>query len=343
MPHKTVISLIVLIAFAAAVPLYSAEVTFFLGKVDAKRHGRVFNVSMGAKLEAGDYIETGSRSTLEISYNDGSRITVKEKSAVRIGTPSVPSSESITVVSGNVRGRFAKLKKGTNKVYTPTTVCAIRGTEFDITVRGGDSRVDLKEGSLELSNQYGSKDMSAGEKVQGEISGPLKEAEKTPEEWTADKEKNLAENPGESAQRFRKHLSDSEKFGKSRSEAIEKTSTVVKSAGSVDEIEKAGKDIEAAEETAEDDLYLSEGTALSVSSITEDFETRKGDIYESFKKLRDEANRVSEQKMQNYQAIQAVKEEYKKAREAIMNKFQDDRNRILDGVKSKNLKPDMNF
>ncbi|MFC1671277.1 hypothetical protein ACFL20_12870, partial [Spirochaetota bacterium] len=62
-------------------------------------------------------------------------------------------------------------------------------------------------------------------------------------------------------------------------------------------------------------------------------------IYRQFNKIKEESNKVLEVQEKTYRAIQEIKEKYKKAYKAIMGRYQDDRNRILNKSKFDNVKP----
>ena len=93
----------------------------------------------------------------------------------------------------------------------------------------------------------------------------------------------------------------------------------------------------------EDNLMLNETANSSIEGVMNDYKGRKKGLYDLFYKLKEESNKVAEQQKKNYEAIQAVKEEYKKAYEKIIGKFHDDRNKILKGFDFDKVKPKLNI
>jgi len=326
------------------VPLHlmALTVSFYIGDVSAVRDNKNITITMGTEVNSGDIIKTGTKSTVELVYQDGSKITIQEKSTVRVGSHNVKDSESVSLISGNISGKFEKLKKGSHKIYTPTIICAVRGTEFTVSVSdGGDSRIDLAEGKLALDNPYGSMELNPDERADTIVSQKPEKAadESTVEDWQTEKNKELVENPEEKSGQYETHVSTFKTRNKNNGDSINTYKTMVKKAGDKASLEKAGENIDTAQEAIQDDLLLNEASSASLENIMKDFEARNDSIYKKFKKLKEESNKVLEQQKKNYEAIQAVKEAHRKAYEKIMGKFQNDRNQILNDLNMDEMKP----
>jgi hypothetical protein len=324
---------------------YSIHVSFFLGNVKLIRSGRTIKVNMGDIVKSGDLIKTGKGATITLNYKDGSKITIQQNSTARVGSKGIKGSDNVSLVSGNLSGKFTKLAKGgkSKRVYGPTIVCAIRGTEFKMGVsKGGDSRVDLAEGKLKIKNPYGSTPLNQNQNVEAGVgSQPAKRSSGSLTAWKNSKDNELNKNPGGRGKQYGRYIQTFNKQNKNDSKNMGKYNNMVKSAKKADDVKKAGSEINEAEQNIEDNLMLNETASSSIEGVMNDYKSRNRKIYEQFFKLKKESNKVAEQQRKNYEAIQAVKEEYRKAYEKIIGKFQDDRDKILKGVDFNKLKPDL--
>ena len=297
---------------------------------------------MGTVLQEGDLINTGKGGVVELLYKDGSKVTIKQKSSAKVGSATVKGSSNVSLISGKLTGKFSKLKKGKRKVYTPTTICAIRGTEFDIAVsKDGTSRVDLSEGKLDVSNPYGTKKIKEGTTLETEAGKEPQKGDKSSDldSWQEDKNAAMEKDPNKTARQYKDYVSTFKRRSLKSKNETKKIGAAVKGAKSKSSVEKTGESLASTEETIEDDLILNETSVASIEGIMKDFEGRNNAIFRRFKRLKEESNRVLEQQQKNYQAIQAVKDEHRKAKEKIMGKFQKDKDSILKGVDMKSVKP----
>ncbi len=324
---------------------YSIHVAFFLGDVKLIRNNRSIKVNMGDIVKSGDLIKTGKGATITLNYKDGSRITIQQNSKAMIGNKGIKGSDNVSLVSGNLSGKFTKLSKGSKsrRVYGPTIVCAIRGTEFKMGVsKGGDSRVDLAEGKLNIKNPYGSTPLNQNQNVEAGVgSQPEKGSRGSITAWKNGKDSELKSNPGAKGKQYGRYIQTFNNQNQQDSKNMNKYNNMVKTAKKADDIKKAGSEINDAEQNIEDNLILNETTKSSIEGVMNDYKSRNRKIYDQFIRLKRESNKVAEQQRKNYEAIQAVKEEYRKAYEKIIGKYQDDRNRILKGVDFNKLKPDL--
>ncbi len=322
--------------------VYTMQVNFYIGKVSLIRNNRKSKLSMGAYLHSGDIIKTGRRSQVILTYKDRSRITIMENSTARIGSKNIKGSDDVALISGNISGKFTKLAKGrrSRRVYGPTVVCAIRGTEFKMGVsKGGDSRVDLKEGKLDVKNPYGRTDLRSNQNIEAGVGNKPVRTKGSLSSWKTKKDKELERNPGEKGEQYRSYMKKFDDRNKNESKNMGKYNTMVKSAGNKDDIKKAGEKINSAEERIQDDLMLNEAANSSIEGVMNDYKNRKNNIYNLFYKIKEESNKVLEQQRRNYEAIQAVKEEYRKAYEKIMGKYLKDKKKILGDINMDNIKP----
>lgn len=110
------------------------------------------DVRSGETVRMGDTIRTGAGSFAELSA-DGSVIRIQPKTTVKLGQNLVQGKPqgSISLFIGSVSCRMQKLKKsgGGYNVATPSSVCAVRGTEFDVAASADGSTVlQVTEGAV---------------------------------------------------------------------------------------------------------------------------------------------------------------------------------------------------
>ncbi len=147
------ITLVSLLTFSRAFAL-DIIISNFRGSVDIMKKNQTSwqKAQTGSILTAGDKIRTGRRSTANTISKEGHKITIKEKTVLEI-TKLGPVEWEFNEERGRVKLRVAKLGGGQSlRVRTPTAVCAVRGTEFEVTVLDDLSTVlDVFEGVVGFS------------------------------------------------------------------------------------------------------------------------------------------------------------------------------------------------
>lgn len=120
----------------------AAKVVSIKGKVSINNE----SAHSGQRLKQEDVIKTEAKSFAVISLNDHN-ITVFEKTKTTIAELTNETSR-LKVWIGKIRSMVRKLRMNQKfEVKTPTTICAVRGTEFAVDVAdSGVSRVDVYEG-----------------------------------------------------------------------------------------------------------------------------------------------------------------------------------------------------
>jgi len=210
--------------FATSQLGYAMQVGFLVGDVYVTRGGATNAASMGLQLQKDDIVKTVKGGMAELNFKDGSVLTVQESSKIRIVTVHGGEQDSFSVLTGIVKARFSKLKKGSHrKIYTPTTVCGIRGTEFEIAVSDSvDSKVHMKEGVVELQNQYGTSTVKGNDQAKIPVAGKpeITEDDSTIDKWKENKDKDFSENPSASAERLTRHLDVMKERADNNSESI---------------------------------------------------------------------------------------------------------------------------
>lgn len=314
---------------------YSMKVSFFLGSSTLTRNGKTVKLQMGDIVSNGDIIKTAKNSVVELLYDDSSKITIKGDTIVQIGSRNINDSGNVAVISGEVNGKFVKLKKGVHKLGTPTTICAVRGTEFTMGVsKGGDSRIELTEGKLDVRNPYGKVELNEGYSVEADVAGePVSgENEGNIEEWQNARDESLNDNIEAQAQKYETHINNfGEESGKSAKE-LEELSESTKKAATKEDLALSGEKIINSESKIEENILMNEASKSSIENLMEDYSDKNAKIKDKFQSLAKKCNKVQEEQLKNYQAVQKVKEEYKKAYDNIMKKFKDDKTKIFKNL-----------
>lgn len=110
----------------------------------------------GELLKTGDKIKTGRKSQATTVSKEGHRILIKQKTIFEISQLG-PLEWEFKEELGKVRLKIAKLSSGQGlKVRTPTAVCAVRGTEFEVTVlEDRSTTLDVFQGVVNFTDAEG--------------------------------------------------------------------------------------------------------------------------------------------------------------------------------------------
>lgn len=337
---KTVMAgLLILLLFPCFA--YSMKVSFFLGNSTVTRSGKTAALNLGDIVGDGDVIKTGKGAMVELLYDDKSKITIRENTVVQVGSLNVKGSVDIAVISGEVMGKYNKLKKGEYKAGTPTTVCAVRGTEFKIAVsKGGDSKIELTEGKVDVRNPYGKVELNKGSSAEiGVGDKPLQgENGKSLSDWQNEKNESLNKNIGDQADKYKTHISNFKDETETSAMELEGLGEFTKNASSKKDLAQSGEKIVQSESLIEENMLMMDASKMSIDNLKGDYADKKDKIYSKFENLAKECNKVQEQQIKNHQALQKIKDDYKKAYDNIMKKFKDDKTQIyknLDEMKKK--------
>lgn len=348
-PYGAAAVIFALIFIFSAADGFGASISFMLGDVKVVRNGRTSAADMDQKLKAGDMIKTGKDGIATVAYEDGSEVKIQENSWVKIGNKAAEDMEFVSVVSGVIRAKFSKVQKGSErKVYTPTTVCSVRGTEFLVGVSdGADSQVALSEGKLDVSNPYGKTSLNPNQKVETDVAAQPKKSKgfelsmEDLKNWKVDSDKEFEKDPEGKSEAFNDYISTLNKKSKESSEQIEKLDSEKDNASKMgkSQIKKANENVENTESEAQDDLMLCDATGSSLDGIINRYKNDKKNMYDKYLQIKKESNRVQEQLQKNYEAIQAIKAAYKKAYDEIMDKHKAYKEQILKGIDKNKYKP----
>ncbi len=335
-----VLLIMIMLVFVLSGTSGAVEVNFLVGDVNLSRDGKTTVLKMDSALRSGDVVATGKKSLCTLKYNDGSNVEIRAESKIMVGNPNTPNSDFVSLISGVVHGKFKKMQKGQgNKVYTPTAVCAIRGTEFIIaSSESGESRIELEEGKLQVRNPFGKVNINENENTDIGIAAMPRKDRKTRavDSWLDEKDRALEENPEAAGDNYGKYMGT---LNNNSSSANKKISDLDKnllrnSMKGKGTLEKANSELDGLEENLEDEMYLNNAARMSLDGIISGIGQEKAGLVQKFLQVKEEANKVADQQRRNHEALQAVKEAYRKAYEDIVKKHRDSLESIKQGVMS---------
>lgn len=142
---------------AAAPESWDARLTAVTGEVvvHPADGGEESAAEADMPLEQGDRVVTGAGAEAEIALDDGSLITLRENSDFTL--EKTAKSESVfSLALGSMLAKIQKLGTQRLQIRTPSSVAAVRGTEFGVEVEGEQSHVGVfDEGRVEVSGSGG--------------------------------------------------------------------------------------------------------------------------------------------------------------------------------------------
>lgn len=330
--HKIIFTFVIILMLIPVMG-FSMKISFFLGQATVTRDGKTAAVKSGDIIKDGDVIKTAKGGIVEVLYDDNSKITIQENTIVQIGSKNIKGASDVTIIAGTINGKFGKLKKGVHRINTPTTVCSVRGTEFGVSVsKGGDSMVNLSEGSLDVDNPYGEVKLREGQSIEAELgeNPDVKDEVLNSDEWENDANDDVAEDIDERAGKYSEQFDQFEANSEKNQSDVKDLSDRTKKVSNKDELEKAGMEIAEAEEDIEHDMLMNEASKLSAENLMQDYEG--SEQYTELEKAAQKGDAVLEQQKNNYKAIQKVKQEYREAYDRIMKKYKDDRTKIFKNL-----------
>ncbi|MDE2291375.1 MAG: FecR domain-containing protein, partial [Elusimicrobia bacterium] len=106
-------------------------------------------------LSPGDQVKTDSRSSVTLTFDDGSRVELGPDSSYTLEEAKTESS-FMSLSFGSLKAWVTHLAARRFSVRTPTAVCAVRGTEFGVNVaQNGNTQVALFQGLLGVQDHKG--------------------------------------------------------------------------------------------------------------------------------------------------------------------------------------------
>ena len=140
--------------------LISAKVLSSEGQVEIRRAAdgqpRIQKIAFKVddEVKAGHTIITGRSGRLVLGLADGSQAVIAPQTTVVIKDLTESPRTLFNVIRGKTRVHIEKLGGQPNpyRVNTPTAVIAVRGTIFEVVVKGDETQVFLHEGEVEVTN-----------------------------------------------------------------------------------------------------------------------------------------------------------------------------------------------
>ena len=134
--------------------------------------------NIGAKLNVGDQLRTGRRSRATLRLSNLSILRVGELMSYEIEPPRTTAGKPTLNLKSGTAYFFSRDRPQEVQIRTPTVTGAIRGTEFNVLVGPeGRTTVTMIDGEVELTNGFGSLDLSGGEQGVAEAGrAPVKTA-----------------------------------------------------------------------------------------------------------------------------------------------------------------------
>lgn len=141
-----------LAAPAAAVVLASTQGKVFYLKAGSESWDRA---SRGQRLGAGDRLKTAVGAVARIEFDDGTSVSLNPATSWTLEESNAAAAE-MRLSLGSLRAWISKSLTRRFAVRTPTAVCSVRGTEFEVGVDPrGETSVQMFGGLLAVSDRGG--------------------------------------------------------------------------------------------------------------------------------------------------------------------------------------------
>ncbi|MFC2061636.1 FecR domain-containing protein [Elusimicrobiota bacterium] len=123
------------------------------------------SVSAGQELDTGDRLKTGDKATAIINFNAGHSAVMNENSEMVIRS-AMKEKTNLDLFKGKLRSKVKKLTgEQAYIIETPQAVCAVRGTDFTVSVKKNMTKIRVYEGVVEAKELITGKklEISAGQ------------------------------------------------------------------------------------------------------------------------------------------------------------------------------------
>ncbi|HNW28153.1 MAG TPA: FecR family protein [Spirochaetota bacterium] len=157
-----------------------AMATFVIGTVTLERAGEpARKLRHKEELAHGDVVRTGPDSLLVVQIGDDSVIKIEAGTTVSMGLFLERGNSQFYIDQGRMFSRVRHLSKdSTFRVYTKTSLAAVRGTEFSVTSRKDESVVAVNDGSVAVRTVAEGKETNEEQTVENgktaEVKGSIK-------------------------------------------------------------------------------------------------------------------------------------------------------------------------
>ncbi|MBU1218420.1 FecR domain-containing protein [Myxococcota bacterium] len=166
------------------------------GKVEVKKANTedYIDVTKDMKLNVGDQLRVGEGASAKLRMWDETTVVLGAGAEVVInpGADMANGSPSITVLAGtsSIAVEPRSENQSVFKVFTPTAVLSVLGTEFDVGIADtGATKLGVEKGIVEVSDQEGAKkiEVPAGKQVEVGVDGkptPVAAYDAEKEDWS---------------------------------------------------------------------------------------------------------------------------------------------------------------
>jgi hypothetical protein len=150
-----------------------AKVLNLQGKAELIEHdtGKVSELHLDSLVMEGDSVRTGSNSSLELKFVDGSTLTLMENSQLTLKNMVVFSNTEMTntqldLQEGRLETKVAPKTGSASqyKISTPSSVTSVRGTNYRVSAEpiSRISRTEVLQGGVAVSNQGKTREIPKG-------------------------------------------------------------------------------------------------------------------------------------------------------------------------------------
>ena len=127
---------------------------------DAALAGETRTLVVGSDVFIGDLVQTGPRGQVQILFADNTELVVGPSSALTIEDYLIRNDGSagklaVDMLSGAFRFATGDSAKNRYEINTPTGTIGVRGTGFDVVVKGAVSRILLFHGAVRFCTDDG--------------------------------------------------------------------------------------------------------------------------------------------------------------------------------------------
>ncbi|HCL58014.1 MAG TPA: hypothetical protein DHW82_13550 [Spirochaetia bacterium] len=184
------------------------KIDFILGKATVQLEGEksVSKLKKNMLLYGGETIQTDKKAMVKVKLADNSLVQINENSVIIINKISTGENKySFGVIKGGMNSTVtAKNDKKGYRVYTPTAVAGVRGTDFMVSVAdNGKSNITVSEGAVEVKSDEETSMVKRGEEADvsttedGIKKGAAKKDKEKKYEEFQEQNSNISENDAE--------------------------------------------------------------------------------------------------------------------------------------------------
>ncbi|MBU1075768.1 MAG: FecR family protein [Spirochaetes bacterium] len=206
---KKTILLSILFSFFLALNIYAgsepspiAKVKLVKGKVyySMKNSNKFYRIKTGEKLYDNTIIKTSKKANATLLLKGGSLIEIKENSRITLNKELLQKS-SVSLSQGRAAFKIQKVlkQKESFKVYTPTAVAGVRGTDYEVGIADdGSLLVNVEDGEVTVNNDKEEIAVKKNQSAEASVddSKLIKEDSVSDmDNWNKEKDKELKEKP----------------------------------------------------------------------------------------------------------------------------------------------------